>query len=120
MKYKKYSYILLLILMLMIGVDKTHATEQLTITKTELTYKENNNTKNTLKQINSTTEHTDCAIFGDKKNPDSIRYLANEILQYPKYIVPILAIGLGTLDLAKAVIASKEDQMKVVEAIGGK
>lgn len=51
-------------------------------------------------------------LFGDPNDKDSIRYLINEILQYPKIIVPILVIILGTLDFAKAVIAGKEDDMK--------
>lgn len=83
MKYKKYSYLLVLILMLLVGINGVYA------------------------------ESSDCvAIFGPKNDPDSIRSLINEILMYPKIIVPILVIGLGTLDLAKAVIASKEDEMK--------
>lgn len=54
----------------------------------------------------------DCTIFGDKSDPNSIRYLIDEILQYPRIIVPILVIGFGVLDLSKAVIAGKEDEMK--------
>lgn len=55
----------------------------------------------------------DCdAIFGSKDNPNSIRYLVDEILQYPKIIVPILVIIFGMLDFAKAVIVGKEDEMK--------
>lgn len=55
----------------------------------------------------------DCnELFGSKEDPDSIRYLINEILQYPRIIVPILVIIFGILDFAKAVIAGKEDDMK--------
>lgn len=55
----------------------------------------------------------DCeGLFGNKNNPDSLSYLINEILKYARIIVPILVIGLGMIDLAKAVIASKEDEMK--------
>lgn len=55
----------------------------------------------------------DCnELFGSKDDPNSIRYLIDEILQYPRIIVPILVIALGIIDLAKAVIASKEDEMK--------
>lgn len=55
----------------------------------------------------------DCnAIFGSKDDPDSLRYLIDEILQYPRIIVPILVLILGMLDLGKAVIAGKEDEMK--------
>ena len=38
--------------------------------------------------------------------------LLNDILKYPRIIVPILVIGLGLIDLGKAVMASKEDEMK--------
>ena len=38
--------------------------------------------------------------------------LINEILQYPRLIVPGIILVLGTLDLFKAVIAGKEDEMK--------
>lgn len=57
--------------------------------------------------------NVDCnELFGSKDDPNSIRYMINEILQYPKIIVPILVICFGTLDFAKAVIAGKEDDMK--------
>lgn len=55
-------------------------------------------------------------LFGDKDDPDSIRYLLNEILLYPKILVPILVIVLGMLDLAKAVMSSREDNMKKAQA----
>ncbi len=55
----------------------------------------------------------DCgAIFGSKDDPSSIAYIINEVLMYPKIIIPILIIILGTLDFFKAVIAQKEDDMK--------
>lgn len=52
------------------------------------------------------------SIFGDKDDPESIRYMLHTILQYVRIIVPILVILLGTIDFAKAVIAGKEDNMK--------
>lgn len=55
-------------------------------------------------------------IFGDKDDPKSLKYLINEIMMYPKIIVPILVIGFGTLDFAKAVAASKEDDIKKAQA----
>lgn len=63
-------------------------------------------------KISTTLAATCEGIFGSANDPDSLRYLINEILIYPKIIVPIIVIGLGILDLAKAVIASKEDEMK--------
>lgn len=59
----------------------------------------------------------DCnELFGSKDDPDSIRYLVNEILQYPRIIVPILVIVFGIVDFAKAVIAAKEDEMKKAQS----
>jgi hypothetical protein len=63
------------------------------------------------------------SLFGDKKddgeendiNKDgnaSIAYLVDSVLKYVRIIVPILIILLGTLDLSKAVIAGKEDEMR--------
>ena len=48
----------------------------------------------------------------DELFDDGIKEIINDILTYVRIIVPIIVIGLGTLDLAKAVIASKEDEMK--------
>lgn len=48
----------------------------------------------------------------DELFDDSIKEIINDILTYVRIIVPIIVIGLGTLDLAKTVIASKEDEMK--------
>lgn len=55
-------------------------------------------------------------LFGDKNDPESIRYLVDEILQYVRIIVPILVIVFGIIDFAKAVIASKEDEMKKAQS----
>lgn len=59
-------------------------------------------------------------LFGDKNDagneatgdPPSIAYMIHTALLYVRIIVPILIIVLGMLDLGKAVIASKEDEMK--------
>lgn len=55
-------------------------------------------------------------LFGSKDDPDSIRYMVNEVLTYVRIIVPILIILLGTIDFAKAVIAGKEDNMKKAQS----
>ena len=73
------------------------------------------NNSNSINQNNKSSNKVDTScdgIFGKKDDPNSLRYSINEILTYPRIIVPILVIGLGTLDFAKAVIASKEDEMK--------
>jgi len=91
----------------------------------KLTYKNESGEAYTKKDFNNyiididTGQNADVnchAIFGDKNNPESIRYLVDEILSYPRIIVPILVIVLGMLDLAKAVIAGKEDQMRKAQA----
>lgn len=64
-------------------------------------------------EVNGDKVNVDCeTIFGSKDDPNSLRYLIDEILMYPKILVPIILILLGMLDFGKAVIASKEDQMK--------
>lgn len=51
-------------------------------------------------------------IFGSKDDPASLRYMINDILTYPRIIVPALVIGFGILDFTKAVTSSKEEEMK--------
>lgn len=62
-------------------------------------------------------------LFGDKHddgetndvNGDgtaSIAYMIDSVLQYVRVIVPMLIIVLGVIDLSKAVISSKEDEMR--------
>lgn len=46
----------------------------------------------------------------------SIMEIINDILKYPRYIVPALILLLGTLDFFKAVIAGKEDEMKKAQS----
>ena len=51
-------------------------------------------------------------LFGNASDENSLAYMINLILGYVRVIVPILVIVFGLFDLAKAVIASKEDDMK--------
>lgn len=73
-----------------------------------------------LVEFNKVTQVPTCAeyetIFGDKNNPESIRYMINEMLTYIRIIVPILIILLGTIDFAKAVMGGKEDVMKKAQS----
>lgn len=70
------------------------------------------NTKHTI-EIGGTDINGDCnELFGDKNDPESIRYLIDQILEYPKIIVPVLVIIFGIIDFSKAVIAGKEEEMK--------
>ena len=53
---------------------------------------------------------------GTVVRPASLAYLIDQVLTYVRIIVPILIILLGSLDLAKAVVASKEEQIKKARA----
>ena len=112
MKFKKYSYILVLILMLLVGINRTYG-QEIDITKNNKYIVAKTKGNIIMQMASSRTEDPICKeLFGDKDNPNSIRGLVNDILEYPKYIVPVLVIVFGMLDLGKAVIASREDEMK--------
>ena len=89
MKYKKY--LLFLLVIMVIGVNRTYAMNI-------------NYSQNSLINILD----VGCNDLFDQSLID----LLNDILKYPRIIVPILVIGLGLIDLGKAVMASKEDEMK--------
>ena len=107
MKFKKYIFILLITITF--GINKIYALE---LNSQEIS---NNNILQNYMPINIL--EIDCnGLFGSKNDPDSLRSLIDEILMYPRIIVPILVIVLGMIDLAKAVIASKEDEMKKAQS----
>ena len=89
MKYKKC--LLFLLVIMVIGVNRTYAMNI-------------NYSQNSLINI----LEVGCNDLFDQSLID----LLNDILKYPRIIVPILVIGLGLIDLGKAVMASKEDEMK--------
>lgn len=60
--------------------------------------------------FNATISCTD--LFGNPNDENSLAYMINLVLGYVRVIVPILVIVFGLIDLGKAVIASKEDEMK--------
>ena len=89
MKYKKH--LLFLLVIMVIGVNRTYAMNI-------------NYSQNSLINI----LEVGCNDLFDQSLID----LLNDILKYPRIIVPILVIGLGLVDLGKAVMASKEDEMR--------
>lgn len=56
-------------------------------------------------------------LFGDKNDENSLAYLISSVMDIVRIVVPILVIVLGLFDLSKAVIASKEDEMKKAQTI---
>ena len=136
MKYKKINYIIVLVLMFTVGMTNIYANtnyyymssdqKQLINDRTQFYEQEEENIRlisgenygNALKRdVSGNTTNVDCeTIFGNKNDPNSLRYLIDEILMYPKILIPIVLILLGVLDFGKAVIAPKEDEMKKAQA----
>ena len=107
MKYQKY--ILLLVFMLLISVKPVYA-ESKKITNygyTPSIILIEGNPQYSINGYNSSTNEEGCGLIDG-----SIKQVINEILAYPRYIIPAIVIGLGSLDLFKATIAGKEDEMK--------
>ena len=82
MKYKKY--IILLLLVVAFGCNMVYAS-----TNFEIAAITDNGGSEDDKY-----EDPCVGLFGDRNDPDSLNYLINEILQYPKIIVPIIDITL--------------------------
>jgi len=62
------------------------------------------------------TDVTCDTLFGDKNNETSIAYMVNQVLGYVRIIVPILIILFGTIDLAKCVMAGREDEIRKAQS----
>lgn len=68
----------------------------------------NNNVNYNVGGVSTSDEQLSCEELFDP----SIMELVNDVLKYPRFIVPIIILVLGTLDFFKAVMAGKEDEMK--------
>ena len=104
MKYKKYIMLLIGIILLNINVvyadNLDYAFFAASSGSSTVRYK--------IDSYHNSNSKINCGelITGDTKK------LLNDILKYPRYAVPAIIIVLGTLDMFKAVIAGKEDEMK--------
>lgn len=58
--------------------------------------------------VQSTDKQYDCGELFDQ----SVIDLINDVLKYPRYIIPPLIILLGTIDFFKIIVSGKEDEMK--------
>ena len=66
--------------------------------------------------INSYNEDADCnSLLGSTENEDSVAWLLQQLLNYIKILGPILVVILSSLDFAKAIIASDDENMKKSE-----
>lgn len=66
--------------------------------------------------LNSYNQATDCVgILGDPGNEETVAWLLQQILNYIKILGPILVVILSSLDFAKAIIASDDENMKKAE-----
>lgn len=52
------------------------------------------------------------SLLGDPTDPDSVAWLVQEILNYVKVIGPLLVLVLSSIDFAKAIIMSDDDNLK--------
>ena len=67
----------------------------------------------TMKNMDTKMECTgDEGLVGDVNNEDSVAWLLQKLLNYMKILGPTIAIVMGSLDFAKAIIASDEESMK--------
>lgn len=67
-------------------------------------------------EINSYNPDADCnSLLGSTQNEESVAWLLQQLLNYVKILGPILVVILSSLDFAKAIIASDDDNMKKAE-----
>lgn len=64
--------------------------------------------------INETKEEiSECqSVFGDVNDENSVAWLLQKLLDYIKILGPTIAIVMGSVDFAKAIISSDEENMK--------
>lgn len=69
--------------------------------------------------LNSSKQITDCnSLLGDPSDPDyeeSVAWLLQQILNYIKILGPILVVILSSMDFAKAIMMSDDENMKKAE-----
>lgn len=66
--------------------------------------------------INSYKDDADCnSLLGSTEDEESVAWLLQQLLNYVKILGPILVVILSSLDFAKAIIASDDDNMKKSE-----
>lgn len=66
--------------------------------------------------INSYNPDADCnSLLGSTQNEESVAWLLQQLLNYVKILGPILVVILSSLDFAKAIVASDDENMKKAE-----
>ncbi len=105
MKYRKY--LILIVFIILLGINNVYAYN--------INYINQDNNIMLLDQqkfgIDSYNDNSQANLSCDQLIDPSVKELLNDVLKYPKYIVPIIVILLGTIDMFKAVTAGKEDEM---------
>ena len=61
-------------------------------------------------------EGGESSVFGDINNPTSTAWLIQKVLNYIKVLGPTIAIVLGSIDMAKAIITSDEENMRKAQS----
>lgn len=66
--------------------------------------------------LNNYDGDTDCnSLLGDVKDPESVAWLLQQLLNYIKILGPILVVILSSVDFAKAIMVSDDENMKKAE-----
>ena len=66
--------------------------------------------------LNNYDADADCnSLLGDVKDPESVAWLLQQVLNYIKILGPILVVILSSVDFAKAIMASDDENMKKAE-----
>lgn len=66
--------------------------------------------------LNSYNQNPDCnSLLGSTQDEESVAWLLQQLLNYVKILGPILVVILSSLDFAKAIVASDDDNMKKSE-----
>lgn len=69
------------------------------------------------KESTTTADTASCAgILGDVNDEDSVAWLVQKLLNYIKVLGPTIAIALGSLDFAKAVVTSDDESVKKAQS----
>ena len=111
MKYKKYLIIIAFVMFFSINNvyaynDNSDNNIILNNTNNMITFLDNQKFG-----IDGYNDNTQANMSCDQLIDSSVKELLNDVLKYPKYIVPIIIVLLGTIDMFKAVTAGKEDDM---------
>ncbi len=112
MKYRKYLIFIVFITLFSINIKNVYASEYtdkgLTATFFLDKWQTNPNASYGTSNVDTSNRQYACSELFDQETIT----LINDVLKYPRYIIPPLVILLGTIDFFKVIVSGKEDEMK--------